>query len=84
MKVIRRTDSIPSSGKAAIERLTNRALKSGLKIVRVLERTIDGVDYKTFVLEGSRLSVIKYYGVDIVTGNFRKREILGLLKIMFL
>lgn len=84
MKTIRRTDSVPTSNRSAIERLTKRAAKSGFRIVEILERKLDGIEYRTFVLEGPRMATIKYFGTDILTGNFGKiRNIPGLLKLMF-
>lgn len=87
MKVLTRTDSIPVNCNETIEKLTKRALRCGLTIVKTFDGALPsgekGVTYRTFVLEGSRLGIIKYFGRDIIKGNYEKGCLKGLLELMF-
>lgn len=87
MKTLTRTDSIPVNCNEMIEELTKRASRCGLTIVKTFDGTLpsgkEGVIYRTLVLEGPRLGVIKYFGRDIIKSNYDKGCLKGLLELMF-
>lgn len=87
MKVITKMDSIPSYATDVVEILKERALRSGLKIWKVFDDTLPweepDVVYTNLILQGSRLAVIKYFGVDLIHGYYEKGEFFKTLRLMF-
>lgn len=87
MGTITRTDSIPVNCNEMIEKLTKRALRCGLTIVKTFDGKLPngekGVIYRTLVLEGPRSAVIRYFGRDIIEGCYEKGCLKGLLELMF-
>lgn len=88
MKVITKMDSIPNYASDVVEILKKRALRSGLKIVKVFDDILPDeepdVVYTNLILQGSRLAMIKYFGEDLVHGYYEKGEFFKTLRLMFL
>ena len=83
--LIMRSDSVPKCCQAEVERLKKRALKCGMKIIKEFDRTLnDGTEYRTLIFRGPRLAMIRYFGTDVISGNYKKGCLSGLLKLMFL
>lgn len=89
MRVITKLDCIPNYATDVVEILKERAISSGLKIVKVFDDTLPdgepGVVYTHLLLQGSRLGFIRYFGRALIAKGYCENigEILRELKLMF-
>ena len=82
MRIIMKTDSIPKGSKF-LNRQIRRASKCRLIVDRVEDTMIGSKPYTTLFLSGSRLGFIKYWGIDLITGNCDLKEIPHVFRLMF-